>query len=84
MEFLLDGPKLKDYPFNNFCFFSLSASIKYPLIISNTCCHGLVEFGFLIINFLFFDQFLIISGSSLPSDQSPPPIIFPALAIPIL
>ena len=55
----------------------------YPFKTSSTCCQGLVELGFLIKTFLFFDQFLIQSGISLFSDQSPPPITLPALAVAI-
>ena len=51
---------------------------------SNTCCQGLVEFGFRITTFLFLDQDFTQSGINLFSDQSPPPTTFPALAIPIL
>ena len=56
------------------------AKVKYPLTASNTCCHGRVDFGFLMITFLFLDQDLKQSGINLFSDQSPPPITFPALA----
>ena len=45
---------------------------------SITCCQGLVEFGLLNSTLLFFDHDLIQSGISLSSDQSPPPITFPA------
>ena len=64
-------------------FFNLIANNKYPFKASRTCCHGLVEFGFLTKTFLFFDQDFTESGISRSSDQSPPPTTFPALAIPI-
>ena len=41
----------------------LYANDKYPLKGSNTCCQGLVDIGFLITTFLFFDQDLIQSGT---------------------
>ena len=47
---------------------------------SKTCCQGLVEFGNRIDNFFLFLIDFIQSGISLFSDQSPPPITFPALA----
>ena len=59
------------------------ANIKYPPTASKTCCQGRVDFGFLITTFFFLDQDFTQSGISLSSDQSPPPITFPALAIPI-
>ena len=42
---------------------------------------GLLKFGFLIIIVLFLLIDLTASGISLFSDQSPPPITFPALAV---
>ena len=68
--------------FLNF-FFNLTANIIYPRITSSTCCHGLVDSGFLILTFSFFDQDLIQSVIILFGDQSPPPITFPALAVQI-
>ena len=45
---------------------------------------GSCGIGLLIITFLFNDHDLKQSGTTLSSDQSPPPITFPALVIPIL
>ena len=42
---------------------------------------GRVEFGFLIIKFLFIFIDLTQSGVILFADQSPPPITFPALTV---
>ena len=47
------------------------------------CCHGFVDWGFLIKTFLSLDQDFTQSGINLFSDQSPPPITLPALATPI-
>ena len=47
---------------------------------SNTCCQGLVDFGFRINILLFFKIDFIQSGINLSFDQSPPPITLPALA----
>ena len=58
---------------------TLNIHIKPP----RTCCQGLVEFGFLTLTKFPFDQALIQSGIILFFDQSPPPITFPALEIPI-
>ena len=55
-------------------------SVIYPKTTSITCCQGLVELGFLINNFLFLEHDFTQSGISLLSDQSPPPITFPAQA----
>ena len=35
--------------------FKANAKKRYPVNASNTCCHGLVEFGFLINTFLLFE-----------------------------
>ena len=42
-----------------------------------------IDWGFLNETVLFLDQDLTQSGINLFSDQSPPPITFPALAIPM-
>ena len=55
---------------------------KYAPIGSKINCHGLVELGFLIFKVFDFDHCLNKSGKILSCDQSPPPITFPALAIP--
>ena len=68
-------------PFKDLSKYNLDL-IDYPLM-GKTCCHGLVDSGFLKITGLFFDQALTQSGTILFSDQSPPPITFPALAIAI-
>ena len=81
--FLVFGPKLKISPFNFVSWYPDAANLRYPDKTSKTCCHGRVELRFLIITFLFFDHALTQSGISLPSDQSAPPITFPALAIEI-
>ena len=73
------GPKLKDSPCSLLKDFKFIANVKYPKITSKTCCHGLVDLGFLIFTVLFFDHDLIQSGINLSGDQSPPPITFPAL-----
>ena len=43
-----------------------------------------ITISILINTFLFLDQLLTQSGINLCSDQSPPPITFPALPIAIL
>ena len=58
--------------------------IKYPDIGSRTCCQGLVALGLLTINVSLLIIDLITSGIILFLAQSPPPITFPALPIPIL
>ena len=63
--------------------FKAEAKLRYPDRGSNTCCQGLVDSGFLNITFSPFAQDLIQSGIILFGAQSPPPITFPALAIPI-
>ena len=78
--FLFDGPKLKASPFNFLFFDNFIDKIKYPDNASKTCCHGLVELGFLNWTFLFFDHDFTQSDINLSDDQSPPPITFPALA----
>ena len=71
-------------PENFFGFLNWSlAKNKYPFNGSNTCCHGLLKFGFLKIIVFFFRIDLIQSGISLLFDQSPPPITFPALPVEI-
>ena len=74
---------MKAAPLSFLFFLRLEARSKYPAADSSTCCQGLVDLGFLIITFLFFDHDFTQSGINRFSDQSPPPITFPALAIPI-
>ena len=63
---------------------SSKESSRYPERASNTCCQGLVEFGFLISGILFLSHIFIQSGIRRFFDQSPPPITLPALAVQIL
>ena len=79
------GPKLNEFPPNSlFLYLFLLRKIpnsKYPITGSRTCCHGRVAKGFLISKVLFSSQQFTASGINLFSDQSPPPITFPALAM---
>ena len=53
----------------------------YPYNGSNTCCHGLTDWGFLKSNFFLLSRLRKKSGIILFSEKSPPPIILPALAV---
>ena len=57
------------------------ASFKYPFKGSKTCCHGLVASGERKFTIFLLVQDLMQSGTNLFSDQSPPPITLPALAM---
>ena len=59
------------------------ARVMYPFRTSKTCCQGLVDLGFLNSTVLPTDHCLMQSGITLLLAQSPPPITFPARAIPI-
>ena len=55
-----------------------SPIIRYPESGSRTCCHGRTESGFLNVTASHFSNARIISGIRRSTDQSPPPITFPA------
>ena len=57
------------------------ARIKYPFKGSRTCCQGLLKFGLRITIVFFLIIDLMQSGIKRFSDQSPPPITLPALAV---